>query len=416
MAGKRFSPENNRKKNMSPRISKIAVSPLVLGVLLSIALFDGCSEKKSVETNKEPRVTLVDASPVTVQDVQVVVRAVGSLEAIDRVKVAPEIRAIVEQILFVENQQVEQGDLLVKLDTRKLLLGVQQAEEALQTALAAKDLAQATIKRTEAEVENRRSTYGRDKELFESGIISESQYIQSKSAYDSAQAAVEEAKAAFRRAEKEAAAAATRISMAKENEADAYIRAPLSGVLGERLVSPGDLVEPGTPLVELVVLDPIEIAFSVPEKYRSRLSTGQSVIFEMPSIAGRIFSGATTYISPTTDPATRTVKLKARLPNKENLLQPGQFGTVRLVLEVHEQAIVIPEAAVVPREGETFVYVVNDTEAHLKKVVLGQHLEGMVEVLEGLEREQVVITAGQQKVADGYPVRVRRSDRQNGTK
>jgi multidrug efflux pump subunit AcrA (membrane-fusion protein) len=371
-----------------------------------------CGKKQAVEENMGPRVTLVDASPARAQDVQVVIRSVGSLEAINCVKIAPEVRGFIEQILFEENQKVERGQLLAKLDDRKLQLGVQQARETLETALAAKDLAQATIKRAEADVESMKSTFLRDKELFEYGITSESRYIQSKSNHDSAQAAVEEAKAAYRRAEKEAEAAKTRVDIAREMHSDTRITAPLSGVLGERLVSPGDFVDAGKPLVELVVLDPIEIAFTVPEKYRGMVSMGQPVAFETPSAPDRAFSGETTFISPSADPATRTIKLKARLPNQENLLQPGLFGAVRLILDTHMNAPVIPEAAVVPREAETFVYTVNDQDAHLKKVTLGEHFDGMVEVLGGLAAGEVVITAGQHKVADGYPVRIRGNEEQ----
>jgi RND family efflux transporter MFP subunit len=387
----------------------ILFPPLALVISLNVV---ACGKKQAVEENKGPRVTLIDAAPALAQDVQVVVRSVGSLEAVDRVKIAPEVAGFVQEILFRENEKVERGRLLVKLDDRKAALGVQQAEETLEIAIAARDLAQATIKRTEAQVESMKSTYIRDKELYESGITSESQFIQSKSNYDSAQASVEEAKAAYRRAEKEADATRTRLDIAREMHGDTRITAPLSGVLGERLVSPGDFVDAGTPLVELVTLDPIEIAFTVPEKYRGMISAGQAISFETPSAPGKTFAGETSFISPVAEPATRTIKLKARLPNQENQLQPGLFGAVRLILDTHVNAPVIPEAAIIPREAETFVYVVNDDVAHLKKVVLGEHFDGMVEALDGVSPGEVVITAGQQKVADGYPVRVRQNEEQ----
>ncbi|GAB4336324.1 MAG: efflux RND transporter periplasmic adaptor subunit [Candidatus Abyssubacteria bacterium] len=379
---------------------------LLAGVIATLAVPGCADEKKEGQEQAERRVTIVEAAPVVAQDVQVTVRSVGSLEAVHRVSVAPEIRGFVKTIHFEENQRVEKGQLLVELDDRKLKLEARQAENALGTAIAALEQAKASIKRAEADVENRKSIYERDEKLYESGIASEAQFIQSKTAYESAVAALEEARATYARAQKEAEEARTLLALARERLADGRITAPLSGVLGERQISPGDYVEPGQALVELVVMDPIEIAFSVPEKYKGRIREGQEVVFETPAM-DRPFSGATSFISPTVDPATRSIKLKAQLANPDGLLQPGFFGAVRLILETHPNAPVIPESAVVPREEKTFVYTVNNSEAHLKEVVLGEHFDGRVEVLEGLTVGETVITAGQQKVADGYPVKVR---------
>lgn len=401
----------NRKRRLSKLLTGLSKGLLVTGLSLSVGL-TACGKKDSESEGKagRPQGTLVDVARVKAQDVQVAVRSVGSLVAVDQVDIAPEINGFVKQIHFKENQQVEKGRLLVELDDRKLKLAVQQAEDALQTAEANLELAKATIRRAEADVENTKSMFERDEELYESGITSEAAFIQSKTAYESASAAVEEAKAARRRAEKELEAAKTALALARERLADTRIMAPLAGILGERLVSPGDYVEAGQKLVELVVMDPLEIGFSVPERYGRQIQVGQPVLFSSPSMPDRTFSGEATYLSPTADPATRSIKLKARLPNKGGLLQPGLFGAVRLVLETHPDAAVIPESAVVPRGEETFVYIVNSSEARLRRVTLGEHFDGSIEVVEGLEPGEVVITAGQQKVADGYPVRIRESE------
>ncbi len=387
------------------------LSVLLLALSIAVVVAAGCGEKDSESDRPAggPRVTLVDVAIVESENVEVTIRSVGSIEAVDRVDVAPEIEGIVERIHFVENQQVKKGDVLVQLNDRKLALVAQQADDSLQTAGAALELARATVRRTQADVESRKSTFERDKSLYEDGITSEAAYVESKAAYDSAAAAVEEAVAASLRAERGVTAAKTLLALAKERLSDARITAPLSGILGERLVSPGDYVESGQPLVELVVMDPLEISFSVPGKYRGRVRTGQTAFFSSPSVADRVFSGETTFMSPTADASTRSIKIKARLSNEDNLLQPGLFGAVRLLLENHPNAPVIPESAVVPRGDETYVYMVNDSKALLRKVVLGEYIEGRIEVLEGVKVGETVITAGQQKVADGFPVRVRES-------
>ncbi len=376
-------------------------------MMLLFLLLSGCGGDSADDRQTGPRVTVVEVARVRAQDVQILVRSVGSLKAIDRVGIAPEMPGTVANIHFEENSEVEKGELLVELDTRKLELEVQSARESLETAKAERELAKATVRRTKADVENRRSQFERDKELYESGITSEAQYIQSKTAFESAEAAVAEAEASLRRAGKRVEAARTMLKLDQERLRDAFITAPFAGILGERLVSPGDYVEPGQPLVELVVMDPIEIAFSVPERYRGKIETGQQILFETPAVPNRSFSGYTTYISPSADSATRSLKLKARLSNEESVLQPGFFGAVRLILETHPDAAVIPESAIVPRGEEKFVYVVNNSVAHLRKIVPGEFFDASVEVLEGLQTGETVIIAGQQKVADGYPVKIR---------
>lgn len=391
------------------KLNRLAISFLATCIILPGIVGCGENESEAGRGNRGPMTTLVDVATVEAQDIQVTIRSVGSLEAVDRVEVASEIKGIIKEIHFRENQHVEKGDLLVQLDDRKLALEVRQAEDSLQTSRATVDLARATVKRAEADLVEARSVYERDKRLFEDGIASESTFIGSKASSDSAAAAVEEAGAAVVRAEREVAASETLLALSKEHLSDASIVAPLSGVLGERLVSPGDYADSGQPLVELIVMDPLEIAFSVPGKHRGRIKMGQTVIFSSPSVSGRDFSGVTTYMSPTADASTRSIKLKARLSNEDNLLQPGLFGSVRLVLETRMGASVIPEAAVVPRGDETFVYMVSDSKALLRKVILGEHLDGKIEVLEGASVGETVIVAGQQKVADGFPVRLRGS-------
>jgi len=316
---------------------------------------------------------VVEAAVARRDSVSVDVSAVGSVQARATVEVKSEIKGTVAEIRFQEGAAVSRGQVLLRLDDAKL-----------GASLAAAEAAEA---RARAEAENLAVRLGRNDRLLALGAISEQAYDDLKTRQNTAAARLREAEANVR--------------LARQRLADATLRAPFDGRIGERHVDVGDFVTDVTPLFTIVDDRVVEVAFSVPEKYVGRLHEGSEVRLKVRSLPNQTLVGPVTFVSPMVEPGSRTVKMKASIPNERGELRAGQFAEVRLRLALHPDAITAPEAAVVPQGGQNFVFVSRGGTAQRRVVSLGERYAGRVEVLSGLAAGDTVVVAGQQKIADG---------------
>jgi len=193
------------------------------------------------------------------------------------------------------------------------------------------------------------------------------------------------------------------------------VRAPFAGVVGQRWVSLGDYVTNSTKLASLHTVNPQRATFQVPERFARELRPGQRVSFRVAAIAGRDFTGEVDFVDPVIQLPGRTILVKARVPNHGRLLQPGMFIEARLVTAVRPQAVVVPEDAVAPAEGSSFVWVVAAGKADRRKVNLGVRTPGFVEVTDGVKAGEQVVTGGLAMLAPGAPVTPRVVERKPPT-
>jgi RND family efflux transporter MFP subunit len=303
---------------------------------------------------------------------------VGTLEASEEVTVRAEVDARVRSVEFEEGAPVEAGALLVLLDDDEVRAEVAELE--------------ARARQVEARVEEDRRALERRRPLLEKRLVSEEEYRGQEMAVRAGEAALEAARASLR--------------AARKRLEDHAIRAPLAGQAGERLVSPGDYLQTGNPVVPIYVSDLLEVSFRVPERHLDRLAPGQAVQVHVAAYPDDAFPGEVAFLDPSVDPLSRTVALKARLQNGSGLLRPGLFAHVDLVLAVRPDAVVVPEEAIVPREDGDWAFVVDDGTARRRRVRVGERMPGYVEVREGLVPGETVVTAGQRKLADGTAVRI----------
>lgn len=306
----------------------------------------------------------VKAETVKVLTMQSDVSAVGSLIAADSVVIRPEIAGRVVGLHFQEGQLVQKGGRLVTLDPSEY-----SAQLAGSTAAA----------KTETQ------RYERAQELLEKNFIS-------KEALDVAKGNMDRA-------------------LAKQRQDDALlskttIAAPFSGVVGLRQISPGAYVKAGDDIVRLENLSSVKLDFRVPEMYLSQIKPGQELTIKVDAYPNEVFRGKIFALEPAVDEKTRTVVVRAQIPNLQNKLRPGMFARVNVLLSTRPNAIVIPEQAIWPQGSDTFVYRVVDGKAALTKIELGVRRPGEVEVLKGLAANDVVVTDGQMKLKDGAPVMV----------
>ena len=314
--------------------------------------------------NPAPQAVFVETAPVKTGTVTREITAVGSLLSNESVMIKPEIVGRIAEIHFKEGDSVQKGARLITLDDSVYKAEVAQAD---------------------ARVDLNRRNNSRASELFE-------RHVGTARTRD-------EAFTAVRTAEAELALARARLEKTR-------IVAPFEGVLGLRRVSVGDYVNPGQDIVNLEDIDPIKVDFRVPESALRLLRDRQQIEIQVDAFPGETFQGQVYAIDPQIDVQGRSVVLRARVPNPDGRLKPGLFARVSLIVERRDNAMLVPEQAVVPLEGGSAVFRVVDGKAALTRVELGQRRAGQVEIVRGLAPGDQVVTAGQLKLRDGAPVTV----------
>jgi len=347
-----------------------------IGLLLTAVQLAACGNDATSSAPAEKPAVFVETAAVSIEDVIVDVDAVGTIHPAQRVEVRAETAAKVVRVLVEDGQEVRAGDQLVQLDTHKL-----QAEVGVQ---------EATLTASRIRAANARKEHRRARDLFQKGFIPQQEF-------DAAEAAAKEAAAGV--AESEASLALARALL---DEAD--IRAPIDGTAGECQVDPGDFLQMGDLLLTIIDTKPVEVTFTVPEEHLAALHVGRPVSISVSSYPGEEFVGTLTYIDPEVLPETRSMRLKATIPNDDERLRPGQFASVHTPIAFHAQATVLPEEAIVPDGGSTWTYIVEGDRARRREVTLGIRQNGRVEITDGLDGTETVVVSGQMRLTDGAPV------------
>ena len=187
---------------------------------------------------------------------------------------------------------------------------------------------------------------------------------------------------------------------------DRLIKAPFSGLLGLRDVSPGSLVTPGTQITTLDDINRIKLDFLVPETLLSNITKGSNITATAATYPGMVFTGTVDTIDLRIDPVTRSATVRAVIPNQDMKLKPGMLMNVKIQGR-ETQSMVIPEASLVPLQDKQFVLLIDDKSiAQQREVKLGKRIPGKVEVLSGLKVGDRIIVDGTIKVKSGMPVQV----------
>jgi membrane fusion protein (multidrug efflux system) len=177
-------------------------------------------------------------------------------------------------------------------------------------------------------------------------------------------------------------------------------------------VSIGDYVTKDTKLAALQTVSPQRASFQVPERYADQLKLGQQVTFRVASLPGRTFTGKVDFVDPIVQLPARSITVKAKVPNPRRELQSGMFIEARLATAIRPDAVVIPEDAIIPLQGSSFVWVVANGKATRRQVELGVRTPGFVEIKKGVENSEQVVVGGQERLAEGAPVQAKLVDRE----
>lgn len=312
--------------------------------------------------------SVIAATEVTQENWQPSLQSVGSLMATNGINVSTEVNGIVSEIVFTSGQQVEKGQVLIRLDDAV-------DEAALDALHAESKLAQVQ--------------FNRARDLLKDRVISKSEYDEAEARFDAARARAKQQEAVIKRK---------------------IIRAPFSGLAGIRLVNLGEFIEAGNPIVSLQALDPIYVDYTLSERYLSRMKTGQLVNIQLDAIPDRIFTGEISALNPGIDTGTRTLKIRATLENPDKLMRPGMFAKVETITDDAQPVLTLPRTAISFNTYGNFVFVINKNEQGMLMVKrtpieTGEIRNGRV-AIKGLQEGTQVVRTGLVKIRDGMPVTI----------
>src|SRR5882724_708307 len=349
----------------------------------------------------------------------------------------------VTHVLVQVGQHVTTGQTLAELDRSVLAAQVRQAQAALLQAqataaqartvsgapsqtIAADQIrqAEAALRTAQANETLAQSNLTRQRRLFERGIAPRKDVDDAETQAKVTQAAVRQAESALAAARVNATkglgeartqssvaagaveAAQAALDVARAELGRAAIRSPITGTVTKRAVNDGEAVDPAMPAFEVIDSSSLDVVANLPAGYLGRVKTGDLATVHVEPLPDKEFSGGVVQVAPSVDPQTNTVAVRVRLANPDGELKAGIFATARIAVEIHENALVVPQTALVVEGDETFVFVPVGEKVEKRKVTVGIRDGDDAEITEGLKDNERVVTTGAYGLGDGTKIKI----------
>ena len=352
-----------RTQRIRSRVAAMAVVALSAAVAAcGSAEADGAEQDGTA--GSFARVINVEVAPIAPEDFEERVLLTGTVAANRDVTVSAEESGVVEEVLAEKGRRIEAGAPIARLDAEVLAAQVEQAR---------------------AQAELARQTWERRKRLWEEDRVgSEIAYLQARYGADQTASNLRSLEARLERT---------------------TIRAPFTGILEDRMVEVGTMVSPGMPVARVVEMTPVKIAAGVPERYAADVRRGAEAVVTFNVFPGEVFRAPISYVGATVDARSRTFPIEIRMPNPRGLIKPEMVANVSVERRSFDEAVVVPQDALVRVETGYVVFVVDERDgepvAVQRSVTLGPAQRDMVVVESGLEPGERLVVVGQKSVAGG---------------
>ena len=342
---------------------------LGVGALALTLAAGGCSAEEADGEDERPaetgRVVNVEVTAVAPVEFIEVIRLTGTVGANRDVIVSAEESGVITELLVAKGATVAAGQPIARIDDR--LLASQAAQARAQAALA-------------------REVWERRRRLFEEDRVgSELAYLEAKYQAEQAEA---------------------NLALLQRRLERAVVTAPIEGILDDRMVEVGTMVNPGTPVARIVDMDPAKITGGVPERYAADIRPGARATVFFDAIEAQQYAGTINYVGAAIDPSNRTFPVEFALPNPGRAVKPAMVANIEVVRRVIKGALVVPQGALIRMEEGYIVYVIEDEIAVAKQVAVGPSQKSLTVVTTGLVAGDVVVVLGQDQLAAGDRVRV----------
>ena len=410
----------NREYSLSYRLNTI-----VLFVALA-ATMSGCVNKAQQSFERPP--APVSVAPAVAQDVSNYLDALGKIVARETVSIQPQVSGRITQIHFTDGANVKKGQMLFTIDTRPFEASLQQAQANLARDIALKKQAESNLAREVAREKWGRAQVERYRTLVEQGVVPKEQYEQLRAEYDSLLANSEAARAVVRSADETIKVDNAAIETAKVQLSYCFIKSPIDGRAGQRLVDIGNVVNPGggsgnsdssNKLLVIERIDPIYADFTISQNSLSAVQQEMrqgtlTAEVRLPDAVNDPVTGQLTFVDNAVQDQTGQVTLRATLPNPDHRFWPGRFVNIRLVLSTIPGAVLVPASAPQMSANGSYVYVVKaDSTAEQRQVSLGQRQGDLIVVEKGVAAGEQIVTNGQLGVTPGGKVHVQQPNEVN---
>ncbi|KAF0159037.1 MAG: HlyD family secretion protein [Syntrophaceae bacterium] len=352
---------------------------LVAAVLIVLGIFplNACQKEKKAEPE---RMVNVRVWPAEVKKVQPYLETTGTLKADEEVMVSSEVDGLIKKITVDVGTAVGSGMLLAEINETDYQLDWKRSEAALKQA--------------QASLANAKAEYKRKDALYQEELITKQQFDDISTRVALAEAELERAKAT--------------LAISRERFVRTKIYSPLVGSVKEKKVSVGDYVRNGTPLLQLIKINPLKLNFTVSEKDVAGLRIGQEVSFTVDAFPGKQFKGKVSLLYPNVEERTRTLQAEAMVPNANHMLKPGYFARIQIFTQAARDTVVVPITALLYDGPVIRVFVVNGNKAQERIIKTGNKYGEYMEIPEGLKEKEQVVVVGQNNLSEGVKVNVAR--------
>lgn len=383
------------------------------GALLALV---GCGRESKADQDKAAAarrsVRVAPAARVSLPDV---VAVSGTLGAEEQVVLGMKVGGRLSEIHVDLGSRPREGQALARLAPAEFELRVRQAEAALAQARARLGLAPgagdvvvpeeaAVVRQAQAGLTEARARRDRARALFEEGVLPRADLDTAEASYQSAESQYQTAQEEVLNRQGVLAQRQSELDLARQQLADSVIVAPFDGAVRERHATPGEFVTAGQPVLTLVRIHPLRLRLAVPERSAARVRLGQEVRVHVDGDP-RTYTGRVARLSPAIEESNRTLMVEAEVPNRDGALRPGAFAAAEILTSADQPAVLVPSSAIIRFAGIEKVLVVENEKTVEKRVRTGRHLEGRVEIAEGLSAgENVVVEPG--NLVGGQEVRV----------
>jgi membrane fusion protein, multidrug efflux system len=351
---------------LTKRILTISVLIVIFGALAYPKvkpLFSSPSESGQTTGNRNSGTLKVEAVELDYETIEDRIYSSGTIQANEVVELSSESSGLITNIYFEEGREVEKGTLLVKINDSELQAQKQRATFRLNLA---------------------QQREGRQERLLERGGISQDDYDATLNEVNVLRSEVQLIEAQIEKTE---------------------VRAPFSGVIGLKYISTGSYISPDTRIASLQEVNPVKIDFSIPERFIPRVDVGDEINFSVQGVDST-FVGEVYAIEPRVDTETRTLQIRAISENEGQLLYPGAFANIVLILDQIDNALMLPTIAIVPELNAQKVYIVRDGKVEESRIRTGIRTSEKVQVIDGVSRGDVVLTTGLLQVRPGMEVEI----------
>ena len=353
--------EVNMKQTKFSILRNITV---ILMIVLSASLVTGCGEATS-NAKEEPPVALVpvNVSKAVAGNIDAAYGSTAVLEAAEEARVLARQAGVVVSLNVEEGDLVEAGQILAQLETDQLGLKLRQAE--------------AQLKQFENDLQ-------RNQKIYQQNLISSEAFERIKFQYEAQKAQTE---------------------LARLNLEHATIRAPISGIIANRYIKVGNMLKTNQDAFHITDMSTLHAVIHLPESEKADLQSGQVAHLKVSSY-DQVFTGSIERISPVVDRDTGTIRVTVAISEHDKLLRPGMFSRVGVIYDTHEDAILIPKTALVSQDNEYFVFTVTEGKANKTTVEVGFSDAQNIEITNGINVDDLVITMGQRNLRDQADIEI----------